>query len=106
VAPQGIGELHGSLWMAFGGADERVRHIADAATSGLEPVENDHRHGIVRERPDLDEVRLGEEGLGVVGEQHSHGRRLRSGEHDSELAIVVLKLSPQHRCAVVDIGDP
>jgi hypothetical protein len=43
--------------------------------------------------------------LSLIREQHAHRRRLRSGEDEPQLAVVVLQLRAQHRCPLVDVGD-
>jgi len=43
------------------------------------------------ERSEFDQVGLAEEGLGVVGEEHPHGGRLRPGEDEAEGLRVVLQ---------------
>ena len=44
---------------------------------------------------EFEEIGLRKERLSPIGEEQTHGRRLRTGEHDAELTIVMLEFSAQ-----------
>ena len=103
--PRRIGELHRSLRVAAGELDQWGGEVARVAIGRPEPV-GDHvsqRPGC--ERTDVDQLGLTVERSGDVGEHRPHQRQLRPGEHQPDVADVVLQFGAQQAGGAVEAVD-
>ncbi len=105
ATPCRIGKLHRPLRMTHREGRDPLRDRTGAAVGRRESVVDDGDDLRRAQRPDLDQVGLGVERLGLIGEQHPHHRRFGAGEHQAKRLEVVLQVGAQQSGGLLHAGD-